>query len=153
MQKEQKEYALEYAGFWIRLGAGFIDLIILALIAGLLSCFHANLFLSLLLTFVVLITYYVGFLTWRGQTPGKMIVGIKVIRTDKNPLTLRDSVVRYCGYLVSLFSFCAGFIIIAFDKKKQGFHDKIADTYVVKLPVRQVILTPEPYARRGASFV
>ena len=153
MQKEPKEYALEYAGFWIRLGAGVIDLIILGSIVGLLACVHANSFIWLLFAFVISIAYYVGFLAWRGQTPGKMIVGIKVIRTDKNPLTSRDSVFRYCGYLASLFSFCAGFIIIAFDKKKQGFHDKIADTYVVKLPVRQVILTAEPYARGGASLV
>jgi uncharacterized RDD family membrane protein YckC len=128
-------------------------LMILGSMAGVLACIVAVSFIWLSLTWIISIAYYVGFLAWRGQTPGKMIVGIKVIRTDKNPLTLRDSVVRYCGYLVSLFSFCAGFIIIAFDKKKQGFHDKIADTYVVKLPVRQVILTPEPYARRGASLV
>ena len=153
MREEPKEYALEYAGFWIRLGAGAIDLMIIGSMAGILACIVATSFVWLLLAWVISITYYVGFLTWRGQTPGKMIVGIKVIRTDKNPLTLRDSVVRYCGYLLSLFSFCAGFVIIAFDKKKQGFHDKIAGTYVVKLPVRQVILTPEPYARRGASFV
>ena len=153
MQKEQREYALEYAGFWIRLGAGAIDLMIIGSMAGILACIVATPFIWLLLAWVISIAYYVGFLTWRGQTPGKMIVGIKVIRTDKNPLTLRDSVVRYCGYLLSLFSFCAGFIIIAFDRKKQGFHDKVADTYVVKLPVRQVVLTPEPYARRGASLV
>jgi uncharacterized RDD family membrane protein YckC len=94
-----------------------------------------------------------GFLGWRGQTPGKMIVGIKVLRTDKKPLTLRDSALRYCGYLVSVISLFVGFIWVAFDKKKQGLHDKIADTCVVKLPVRQVVLTPEPYARREASVV
>ena len=153
MQKEPKEYALEYAGFWIRLGAGAIDLIILGSLAGIFACILAVSFVWLSLVSVISIAYYVGFLAWRGQTPGKMIVSIKVIRTDKNPLTSWDSVVRYCGYLASLFSFCAGFIVIAFDKKKQGFHDKIADTYVVKLPVRQVVLTPGAYARRGASLV
>ena len=48
-------------------------------------------------------------------------------------------------------AFFAGFIVIAFDEKKQGFHDKIADTYVVKLPVRQVVLSAKPYTERGAS--
>ena len=152
MQKEPKEYALEYAGFWIRLGAGIIDLLILWSIAGLLICFTAS-FVWVTVSWVISVVYYVGFGAWRGQTPGKMIVGIKVIRSDKNPLTLWDSALRYCGYLVCILSLFVGFIWVAFDKEKQGFHDKIADTYVVKLPVRQVVLTPAPYARRGASVV
>ena len=153
MEKELKEYALEYAGFWIRFGAGTIDILILGSITGLLVCIPAASFVWVSVAWVISVAYYVGFLAWRGQTQGKMIVGIKVIRTDKAPLTLWDSALRYCGYLASVLSFFVGFILIAFDKKKQGFHDKMADTYVVKLPVRQVVLTPGPYARRGASVV
>ena len=156
MEKEPKEYALEYAGFWIRLGAGIIDLLVLGSIAGLLICSAASFVwvtVSWTVSWVVSVGYYVGFLAWRGQTPGKMVVSIKVIRTDKKPLTLRDSALRYCGYLVCVLSLFVGFIRVAFDKKKQGLHDKIADTYVVKLPVRQVVLTPAPYARREASVV
>jgi uncharacterized RDD family membrane protein YckC len=149
--KEPKEYALEYAGFWIRLGAGIIDLLILGPIVGLLICIFPSSFIWITVSWLISLAYYVGFVVWRGQTPGKIIVGIKVICTDKTPPTFRDSILRYCGYLASILSFFAGFIVIAFDEKKQGFHDKIADTYVVKLPVRQVVLSAKPYTGRGAS--
>ena len=74
-----------------------------------------------------------------------MIVGIKVILTDSSPITWQYACRRYLGYIVSTLILCIGFIIIAFDKRKQGLHDRIADTYVVKLPVRQVELA-ESYA-------
>jgi len=68
-------------------------------------------------------------------------MGIKIIRTDSSPITLPYALLRYLGYIVSTITLLIGFIWIAFDERKQGLHDKIADTYVVKLPVRQVILT------------
>jgi uncharacterized RDD family membrane protein YckC len=55
------------------------------------------------------------------------------------------------GYIVSALTLYIGFIWVAFDEHKQGLHDKIADTYVVKLPVRQVVLA-QTYARTGAHL-
>ena len=164
MRKEPEEFALEYAGFWIRLGASIIDTIFILLIMYtiyyIVSGFSVHTvsatlsfpcvgFKSWLLNLVYLaglsLVYIIGFWTWRGQTPGKMIVGIKVIRTDSSPITWQYSCRRYLGYIASTVILCIGFIIIAFDKRKQGLHDRIADTYVVKLPVRQVELA-ESYA-------
>ena len=77
-------------------------------------------------------------------------MGIKVISTDGSPVVRRSALLRYFGYVVSAGILFVGFVWIAFDSHKQGIHDKIADTYVVKLPVRQVVLT-QSYARGGVG--
>jgi uncharacterized RDD family membrane protein YckC len=59
---------------------------------------------------------------------------MKVIRVDGSALDLGRAIARYAGYLVSIIPLFLGFIWIAFDARKQGWHDKIADTVVVKLP-------------------
>ena len=152
MQKKPEEYALEYAGFWIRLGAGVIDSIILLLVFYIVYTVISEctktlpmpfifILVTIFISFLIKIAYYVTFWVWRGQTPGKLIVGIKVIRTDSSPVTWPYALLRYLGYIVSTIIIFIGFICIAFDERKQGLHDKIADTYVVKLPVRQVELT------------
>jgi uncharacterized RDD family membrane protein YckC len=79
------------------------------------------------------IAYYVGFWTWRGQTPGKMLLGLRVAReSDGSPPGVARSILRYVGYLISGFVLFIGFIWIAFDSRKQGWHDKIAGTVVVR---------------------
>jgi uncharacterized RDD family membrane protein YckC len=152
LQKKPEEFALEYAGFWVRLGANVIDIAIIALFlyaVYLIILEFTNITIFWILSYFatgciiwfLVIVYFAGFWAWRGQTPGKMIMGIKIIRTDSSPITLSYSLYRFVGYIVCMFTLCIGFIWVAFDKRKQGLHDKIADTYVVKLPVRQVILT------------
>lgn len=150
MKQKPKEFALEYAGFWIRLGAGIIDLLILGFIVGIVACVFPSPIICIAVGLPVSVAHFVGFWAWRGQTPGKMAMGIKVIRTDSSPLTWQSALLRYWGYIVSAMILFIGFIWIAFDSRKQGIHDKIADTYVVKLPVRQVVLT-ESFARGGAG--
>jgi uncharacterized RDD family membrane protein YckC len=152
--KQPEDYALEYAGFWIRLGATLIDLVILLLVIFPVyisfspnhSVSFTNISLTSIVIFCVLglmikIAYFVVFWVWKGQTPGKMALGIKVIRTKNNQLDWTHSFLRYAGYVVCALTVFLGFILIAFDSHKQGLHDRIADTYVVKLPVRQVVLT------------
>jgi uncharacterized RDD family membrane protein YckC len=154
LKKKPEEYALEYAGFWIRLGAVIVDLIILSIV-----CYAIFRFIILLVptsifilifsftSWLIEIVYVVAFWAWRGQTPGKMVTGIKIIRTDSYPITWQYALLRYLGCIVSTIILFIGFIWIAFDSRKQGLHDKIADTYVVKLPVRQVAFTTEYLAR------
>ena len=141
MEKKPREFALEYAGFWVRLGAGVIDFLTL----GFMVMIIAYLFLAPAIWvtsgLVVSVAYFVGFWIWRGQTPGKMALGIKVIRTDSSPVKWQCALCRFLGYIVSALTLFIGFIWVAFDGHKQGLHDKLADTYVVKLPVRQVAFT------------
>jgi uncharacterized RDD family membrane protein YckC len=148
VEKKPKEFALEYAGFWIRLGAGVIDLLVLGFIAGIMAYFFPALIIWVTTGLVISVAYLLGFWVWRGQTPGKMAVGVKIIRTDSSPIKWQCVLYRFLGYIVSVVTLFIGFIWVAFDSRKQGIHDKIADTYVVKLPVRQVAFTGS-YARGG----
>ena len=177
MDKKPEEFSLEYAGFWIRLAAGIIDLaIILSLIYSISSIairifsdIPSILILSglqygqgitiistifeqadagkrdfLLVTIIavaIIMIYIIGMWVWQGQTLGKMVTGIKIIRTDSSPLSFSHAVSRFFGLILCSVMLGIGFLWIAFDSRKQGIHDKIADTYVVKLPVRQLMLT------------
>ena len=138
MNEKPREFALEYAGFWIRLGSGLIDLLILTVIALIIDHFFSSTAISAAGGLVIAVVYWLGFWIWRGQTPGKMATGIKVIRTDSSPVRWQCAWRRLAGYVVTSVTVFIGFIWVAFDSRKQGVHDKIADTYVVKLPVRRV---------------
>jgi uncharacterized RDD family membrane protein YckC len=67
-----------------------------------------------------------------GQTLGKMALGIKVIGADGAPVSWGKAILRYVGYIVSGLVLGLGFIWVAFDARRQGWHDKIAGTYVVR---------------------
>ena len=79
------------------------------------------------------VIYYVGLWTIaNGQTLGKMIMGIKIIRTNGRRVNLGTAILRYVGYFISAIIFFLGYLWVIWDKNKQGWHDKIAGTYVVK---------------------
>ncbi len=152
MGRDLKEVSVEYAGFWLRLGAGFIDFLLLGTIVGTLYYFFKAPAIWLPSGLAISFTYYVSF-WWRyGQTPGKMAAGIKVIEEGGLPVSWQTAVRRGWGYLVTGLTLSAGFVMVAFDGKKQALHDKIANTYVVKLPVRQPSLS-KTYFRSQAGYV
>lgn len=170
MKDKRKEYALEYAGFWIRLAASLIDLAVLLAALYVLYCvisqsfywifpdiprvvasfkdISAGAYLSggiiwlmatILLVFMVGSTiYFVICWATTGQTVGKLCLSIKMIRTDSSPVDIKYAFIRFLGSVLCCFTLGIGFIMIAFDSRKQGLHDRMADTYVVKLPVKQV---------------
>ena len=76
--------------------------------------------------------YTVTFWTWRGQTPAMIALGIKLIRTDGSAVTVRESVLRYFGTILSMLLAFLGYFMIVWDRRKQGLHDKIARTLVVR---------------------
>jgi len=68
----------------------------------------------------------------RGQTVGKMAVGIKVVDKEGKTPTLGQAALReIVGKTISAIILYIGFLMIAWDKQKQGLHDKIAETYIV----------------------
>ncbi len=135
----------QYAGFWLRFVASVIDSIcILAVTMPLLYLIYGNLnFVSpnsgsmgvweVLLSYVFPAIVIVLFWLYRSATPGKIMLGLKIIRIDgAEKLTPQQSVVRYLGYYVSMLPLFLGFLWVAFDEKKQGWHDKLAGTLVIK---------------------
>ena len=87
-----------------------------------------------LLSVSLSIGYAVFFTGYCGQTPGKMALRIKVIRTDGSQITYGRAALREVpGKFISGILLGIGYLMVAFDSQKQGLHDKIADTYVIKL--------------------
>ena len=130
--------AVEYMGFWIRFVAAIIDSVIVWVFFGVLSSLAYILPVSVILL-VGPLSYYWLFTGLKGQTPGKMLVGIKVVNVQGNRPGLASAALREIpGKLVSAIVFFLGFLWIAWDRQKQGWHDKIAITYVVKAEPRRL---------------
>lgn len=130
-----KEY--EVAGFWIRVVASFIDNVIL-LLPLMFLIFYFNIdtennIFSLLTNISIVLIFVSLWVKWNGKTPGKALLGIKIIsiKKDSEQITFFQGLIRYFGYILSTILFFVGFIIIAFRKDKRGLHDLISDTCVV----------------------
>ena len=127
----------EYMGFWIRFVAALIDAVILGAVSAIIAlpAFLDLMFLPL--RFLWLFApwlYYWLFTGLKGQTPGKMAVGIKVVDArGENPGLGTAALREILGKFVSSVAFCLGYLWIAIDEEKQGWHDKIASTHVVKV--------------------
>ena len=79
--------------------------------------------------------YFTSFLAlWQGQTPGKRMVGVRVIRLDGRPMTWWLAFERFGGYAASLSTGLLGFLQILWDRNRQGLHDKGVETVVVREP-------------------
>jgi len=75
--------------------------------------------------------YFAFFWSLVEYTPGKLILGLRVIRLNGNRISFWRALVRSFCYFLSSLLFFAGFILIIFDKKRQALHDKIAGTLVI----------------------
>ena len=83
---------------------------------------------------LVSVLYYLLSWTRSGSTIGQMVVGARVVGTDGAKLSMGKAILRYLGYLVSAAVFALGFVWVIFDQKRQGWHDKIAGTTIVRVP-------------------
>ena len=135
-----------YGGFWVRFGALVLDSIILFGVTLLaVRLLYGKGYLEwamgaaqgltrdqIFFNYVLPVIYYVGFWILKSATIGKMLVKVKIVdaKTGK-PASPLQCIVRYLGYIVSALPLGLGFVWIAFDKRKQGWHDKIARTLVV----------------------
>lgn len=134
---------IQYAGFWRRFLATLIDsLIIMVIIVPILLSIYddaylysdaviqgpADFFIGYLLPAIAVILFWV----YKSATPGKMVISAKICdaRSGGRPST-GQCIGRYLAYIISTLPLCLGFIWVAFDKRKQGWHDKIAGTVVV----------------------
>jgi uncharacterized RDD family membrane protein YckC len=128
------------AGFWIRFGAMFIDTLILVVI----SLVSKSIFYSIAgqangsviaSIFDILFYFFYNFSFWilLSATPGKLLLGLKIIDnlSGDAPISPVRAILRYIGYIPSSIIFCLGFIWVAFNENKMGWHDYIAGTQVV----------------------
>jgi uncharacterized RDD family membrane protein YckC len=149
---------LEYAGFWVRVGAAIIDsVLVMCLIYPILVWVYGwsylgrtmmapegftDVLVSWVLPAVAVIVFWIS----RQATPGKMALQLRIVdaRTG-GTLTIGQSLIRYLGYYVSTIPLGIGLIWVAFDPKKQGWHDKLASTVVIRSRRRG----PEPVSFEG----
>ena len=145
---------IEYAGFWARTGAALIDTLLTVLITFplLLGIYGWSYFdpeqtsfiagpADFLITWVLPAIAVITFWIMRQATPGKMAISARIVdATTGQPASTGQLVGRYFAYFVSMIPLCLGFFWVAFDRKKQGWHDKLAETVVV----RNVRRGPEP---------
>jgi uncharacterized RDD family membrane protein YckC len=126
----------EKIGFLTRALALIIDAIIVGVVSSVLNgiVFGGDLVRGNGLSTLLGLAYYLYF--WssygHGQTLGNRALGIRVVKTNGSELTLIDAFIRYVGLILSFICLFIGVIWVAFDANKQGWHDKIASTYVVK---------------------
>ncbi|HEY3217570.1 MAG TPA: RDD family protein [Candidatus Limnocylindria bacterium] len=126
----------EKAGWWTRFFAIFLDSIGIAIVNGILTSilYQGDTTATSGLQTLLGVAYFVYF--WssygKGQTVGMRALNIRVVKTDGSQLDLVGAFIRYVGLVVSILCIFIGVIWAAFDANKQGWHDKIASTYVVK---------------------
>ncbi|KLJ00105.1 RDD family protein [Luteimonas sp. FCS-9] len=141
-----------YAGFWKRLAAYFIDAMVVGMasmlvavivggfIGGILSVsgvagdlgFALIQILANLLSLAVTAVYYAWFHASNAMaTPGKMAVGIKVVRTSGERISLLRGIGRYFATVLSAMILMIGFLMAGFTQRKQALHDMVCDTLVV----------------------
>ena len=148
----------QYAGFITRLIAFVIDIVIVnfmvlvfAGVGTLLFGFFSNLSIFLgirqssidspgailiqsvavVMAFALAWLYPIVFWTISGQTIGKTIMGLRVVRMDGKRMTFWRGFVRVFGYILSAIPFFLGFIWVLFSNERRGWHDKIAGTCVI----------------------
>ena len=137
------------AGFITRLMAYLLDIVILvALIAlggwifVLVDDFIQSFFpedvnlIELSVVFIALIPvlmigYYVGFWSLTGRTPGKWVLGLRVVGSDGQPPRLGHSLLRLLGYVLSALALWIGYLWVLVDDDRQAWHDHLARTWVV----------------------
>jgi uncharacterized RDD family membrane protein YckC len=177
MTDEQKPQGMiygQYAGFVTRLAAFVIDLVVVTVVVtlgGALIRLIGTLFESMYLvrpgtlteTVVTVaavalsvglfVAYYIGFWLAAGQTPGKRIMGVRIVCRGGGRVELGNVVRRFVGYWLSSFLFL-GFLWVLVDNQRQAWHDTLAGTVVIysrPTPPELLIPTPErvPRVKRG----
>jgi uncharacterized RDD family membrane protein YckC len=149
LDDQQQDQKLNYAGFWIRVGAYLVDAVVL-MVVQLLLLIPSGIEMGSLLTqgmgsegmptsfwisyFAMVafgILYFVLMESSKYQgTLGKLAFGLKVGNDDGSKISFLQALGRYFAKIVSALILLIGFIMVAFDKKKQGLHDKMANTFV-----------------------
>src|SRR2546427_9145120 len=133
-QQAQPIASGEAAGFGERLVAYIIDAVALGFVSGILFVLMGGAPASRLLGLAFGLMYTIGFWSAGGATPGKMLMKLQIVRADDGgEISVGTALLRYVGYFISGIAVGLGFLWIIWDDKKQGWHDKIAGTRVIRV--------------------
>ena len=139
--------SMNYAGFWLRFGAWFIDYIIMAVASAIIylpmtfmgvfsvdnpAVFVTFQIISTVLNFIIPAAYEIWFIGKYAATPGKMACKIKVVTSDGGKVNYGRSVGRHFAKYISGIILGIGYIMAGFDDQKRALHDRICDTRVIK---------------------
>jgi uncharacterized RDD family membrane protein YckC len=142
---EYAENEVEYAGFWVRVGASLIDTILMmVIIVPVLSMIYGKgywtseaVFLGtwdLLFNYILPAITVIIFWIVKSATPGKILLELSIVDAETGGKPSNGQLIgRYFAYYISVLPLMLGFIWVGFDKRKQGWHDKLAGTVVVRL--------------------
>jgi uncharacterized RDD family membrane protein YckC len=122
--------AFPHAAFPDRLAAFALDAFLVVLVTD--GMLDLNLFPGRF--WIVLLAYHIGFWVWKQTTVGGIICNLRVIRSDGTPVALPEALVRGFSAILSLAALGIGGLWILVDPERQAWHDRIAGTYVVKVP-------------------
>ncbi len=135
---------VEYAGFWIRTAASIIDTLLITVVIGplLTAIYGTGYWLStsevkgtwdVLLNYIFPAAAIIVFWVYKSATPGKMLLKLKVVNatTGGKPST-GQFIGRYLGYYVADMALLLGIFWVGIDKRKQGWHEKLAGTLVTR---------------------
>ena len=135
---------VEYAGFWIRTGASLIDTILMmVIIVPMLTIIYGKGYWSseavflgvwdLLFNYILPAIVVIVFWIVKSATPGKILLELSIVDAETGGKPSNGQLIgRYFAYYISLLPLMLGFIWVGFDKRKQGWHDKLAGTVVVR---------------------
>lgn len=147
-REPEETHPYHYAGFWVRLNAALIDSVLILLIIGpILTLLYGNAYWDrdapfiqgqwdVILNYVLPAFAVILFWLYKSATPGKLFLRLTIIdaKTGQKP-SKWQFIGRYAAYYVSILPLGAGLIWVAFDPKKQAWHDKLAQTLVIYAPV------------------
>jgi len=138
---------MEYAGFWIRFAAKFVDGIILRLLGLVLglavgaaaaragsAASQSAIMISYALGTAIDIAYRTLFVGAFGATPGKMAAKIKIVNADGSKVSYLKALARSLAEFVSVILLFVGYLMVAFDSEKRALHDRMCGTRVIKNP-------------------
>ena len=120
-------------GFWPRLGASLIDMILIGFI-------NAMTFGTFKGFWILMALYHLCMWVWKGSTVGGSVAGLRVVRLDGRPIDWPVSAVRVLGSLISLLPLGVGFLWASWDSQMQSWHDRIAGTTIVKADRHSALL-------------
>lgn len=145
VEAELAQHYGDYAGSITRLVAFVIDALIVVILIGIITFIGSFLgdflrvqnrtlrllqFATIMISLGVNIGYYVGLWQLAGMTIGKRIMGLIVVAEDGGRITFGKAIRRYVGYYISAI-LMLGYVWILLDPRRQGWHDKLAGTFVL----------------------